>query len=45
MVAGEKCPHCNEGKLELVNGNYPYNIDHLQCNICDSTFNLFDRRR
>jgi len=37
---GDKCPHCKKGILELVKGNEPFTIDHLQCNICDSTFNL-----
>ena len=34
------CNHCNEGVLNYVNGYEPYTIDHLQCPVCDSTYNL-----
>jgi len=34
------CPHCEEGVLELVNGVYPYTLDHFQCTKCDSTYSL-----
>ena len=37
---GDVCPHCEEDKLVLIKGNEPYNIDHLQCPSCDSTYNL-----
>ena len=35
-----KCNHCKKGKLEVIKGYEPYNIDHYQCNYCDSTFNI-----
>lgn len=35
-----KCPKCTSGIIEKVNGNEPFNEDHLQCNNCDSTFNI-----
>jgi hypothetical protein len=31
------CKLCN-GKLELIKGDGLYNIDHLQCEHCDSTY-------
>lgn len=37
---GDICPNCKSGVLELVNSNFPYNIDYLQCINCDSTYNL-----
>lgn len=37
-----KCLKCNCGILEKVNGTEPYNQDHLQCNNCDSTFNIIE---
>jgi len=40
LEAGDECPHCQTGTLELVKGNGPYNVDHLQCDNCDSTYNL-----
>lgn len=36
-----KCPHCNSDELTLINGNEPYDVDHLQCPTCDSTYTLF----
>jgi hypothetical protein len=35
---GDACPDC-KGTLELVYGDEPYSVDHLQCNKCDGTFN------
>jgi len=37
---GDKCPHCKKGVLELVMSNEPYNTNYLQCDNCDSTYNL-----
>lgn len=36
------CPHCGNGKLTHVVGYEPYIIDHLQCDVCDSTYNYYD---
>jgi hypothetical protein len=36
----ETCPNCNEGILEFVPENFPFTTDHLQCNLCDSTFSI-----
>lgn len=35
-----KCTICDQGTIRLVLGDYPYNIDHLKCDMCDSTFVL-----
>lgn len=37
-----KCLKCKSGILEKVNGTEPYNQDYLQCNNCDSTFNIIE---
>ena len=42
MKVNDICPHCHKGILELVLENYPWTTDHLQCNVCDSTYNLED---
>jgi hypothetical protein len=42
LKVGDVCPHCKRGKLELVKEDYPWTTDHLQCDSCDSTYNLFD---
>lgn len=34
------CPNCNEGKIELIKGDEPFNIDYLKCNLCDSSYIL-----
>ena len=34
-----KCEHCREGVLEQVKGDAPWSVDHLQCPLCDSTYN------
>jgi len=34
------CPHCNKEELIVVSENYPYNIEHLVCLNCYSTFTL-----
>ncbi len=39
---GDKCPHCKIGLIEFVNGYEPYNVDHLMCSKCDSTYVLDD---
>lgn len=39
-VHGATCPHCNEGVLQYVRAALPYSLKHLQCNNCDSTYNL-----
>lgn len=31
---------CKEHKLVIVEENFPYSEKHLQCEICDGTFNL-----
>lgn len=36
---GAKCPDCG-GEVKLVKDDPPYNVDHLQCVDCDSTFIL-----
>ena len=39
----DKCPHCpedNKGFLHYRNEYYPYNIEHLSCNKCESVFTL-----
>jgi len=36
----DTCPHCGKGILQLIKGDHPYNIDHLMCNECFSTYNL-----
>ena len=43
VTEGDLCPHCKKGKLELVKANEPYNIEHLQCDKCDSTYFLEDK--
>jgi transposase-like protein len=35
-----KCPNCKTGNLEKATGTEPFNQDHLQCDNCDSTFNI-----
>jgi hypothetical protein len=35
-----KCLKCTSGNLEKVTGTEPYNQDYLQCDNCDSTFNI-----
>ena len=42
---GDKCPHCisnslikEKGVLEFIKGNESYDIDHLMCNVCYSTY-------
>lgn len=37
---GDKCTNCNKGILQFISEHYPYNISHLKCNNCDSTFTL-----
>lgn len=34
------CKICSNGTIKLIYGDYPYNIDHLKCDSCDSTFVL-----
>ena len=48
MKENDRCPQCIKlsryagehpvGKLEIVKGTEPYDIDHLQCPICESTY-------
>ena len=40
LKIGDKCPHCEYGVLSYVRGNEPYNVDHLMCFECDSTYVL-----
>ena len=35
---GDVCPHCKEGKLELVYEVEPWNPEFLICPECDSTY-------
>jgi len=35
---GDTCPHCNEGRLDLVTADEPYHPVQLQCDKCDSTY-------
>lgn len=37
---GVICPHCNKGELQLIPEHQPYNIEHLMCLSCYSTFTL-----
>lgn len=37
-----ECKHCEDGILVYISANEPYNDDHYQCNICNSTYNLFE---
>lgn len=37
---GNICPHCKNGILQYVGPNEPYSNAHLQCERCDSTFNI-----
>lgn len=45
IAEGDKCPHCKIGLIEFVNGYEPYNIDHLMCSKCDSTYILDDSKQ
>jgi len=36
------CPHCQLGILELVIPSRPFDMEHLQCNNCNSTYTLDD---
>jgi hypothetical protein len=40
MKIGDKCGRCEDGKVELVSGTAPWDPDHLQCPVCDSTYNI-----
>ena len=42
MKENDVCPYCNEGKLKCIPENEPWNMEHLQCGKCDSTYNLFE---
>ena len=42
LQLGDKCPHCKKGRLIFINEAFPYATNHLQCDKCDSTFNLED---
>lgn len=33
------CPHCLKGTLTTVAADEPWHDEHLQCNVCDSTYN------
>jgi hypothetical protein len=37
---GVICPHCAKGELQLIPEQHPYNIEHLVCLSCYSTFTL-----
>lgn len=39
------CDHCKKGKLKVIQGNYPYTINHFQCPKCDSTYNISSEMR
>lgn len=43
MKTGDKCPHCNKGIILLIVGVFPYTIDHLICDHCDSTYCLKEK--
>ena len=43
MCEGDICPHCKKGKLIHIPEVFPYTIDHLQCDKCDSTYNYGDK--
>ncbi len=43
-IKGEKCGHCGIGTLDLIQATPPWDIEHLQCDHCDSTFNLEENR-
>ena len=40
LKVGDICPHCKEGKIIFIKGNEPYDVDHLMCNLCNSTYIL-----
>lgn len=42
MKCGHKFEDVCDGNLELVLENYPWTIDHYQCNKCDSTYNIYE---
>lgn len=42
MKENDICPYCNEGKLKYIPENEPWNMEHLQCEKCDSTYNLLE---
>ncbi len=35
-----ECPFCSRRTLVIIKGREPYNVDHLQCTECDSTFGV-----
>jgi transposase-like protein len=37
-----KCQHCEEGTLVVVTAYEPWNLEHYQCEDCDSTYSLGD---
>ncbi len=48
LKVGDECPHCIKHKFDtigticLVEEDFPWTIDHLQCDYCDSTYILED---
>ena len=40
MRVGDKCTSCAQGAVEHIRGTAPYDPDHLQCPVCDSTYCL-----
>ena len=40
MRVEQACPFCSKGHLKLIPENAPYIIDHLKCDVCDSTYAL-----
>lgn len=45
MKPGDKCPHCGKGILIIILEDFPYTIDHLMCDQCDSTYCLEEERK
>jgi ssDNA-binding Zn-finger/Zn-ribbon topoisomerase 1 len=40
MRAGDPCPNCDKADVDFVEGNAPHDVGHLQCPVCDSTYNI-----
>jgi transposase-like protein len=36
------CPWCKEGHIKFVHGYEPWSTDHYACELCNSTYNLWE---
>lgn len=43
LMTDSLCPHCKQGNLVSICGVFPYSLDHLQCEKCDSTYQCFQK--